>query len=69
MIGIDGVGYGREFVRSSSDVESQSRCQHLTDAFGGRDTLGIDSAIMMTMQSSLTILKIETFLACEQDPY
>ena len=25
MIGIDGVGYGREFVRSSSDVESQSR--------------------------------------------
>ena len=33
------------FVRSSSDVESgtpgQMRCQHLTNAFGGMDTLAI----------------------------
>ena len=25
-----------------SDVESQSRCHHLTNAFGGMGTLGID---------------------------
>ena len=37
-----------------SDVESQSRCHHLTNAFGGMGTLGIDWAFMMTMQPSLT---------------
>ena len=42
------------FVRSCSGVESQRRCQHLTNAFGGIGTLGIDWAIMMTMQQSLT---------------
>ena len=66
-MGIDEIGYGREFVRSSSDFEIQRRSQHFTDAFVGRDTLGIDWTIMMTMQPSLTVLKIETFLACEQD--
>ena len=29
------------FVHSSSDVESQRRCQHLKNAFGGMGTLGI----------------------------
>ena len=42
------------FVRSCSGVQSQRRCQHLTNAFGGMGTLGIDWAIMMTMQQSLT---------------
>ena len=30
------------FVRSCSGVESQRRCQHLTNGFGGIGTLGID---------------------------
>ena len=55
----------QSLFRFGSDVESQRRRQHLT--FVGRETLGIDWAIMMTMQPSLTVLKIETFLACEQD--
>ena len=29
------------FVRPCADVESQRRCQHLTNAFGGMGTLGI----------------------------
>ena len=52
------------FARSCADVESQRRCQHLTNAFGGMGTLGIDWAIMMTMQPSLTTKK--TVTACEQ---
>ena len=52
------------FARSCADVESQRRCQHLTNAFGDMGTLGIDGAIMMTMQPSLTTMKTET--ACEQ---
>ena len=52
------------FVRSCLDVESQRRCQHLTDAFGGMGTLGIDRAIMMTMQPSLTTMK--TVTVCEE---
>ena len=43
------------FVHSSSDVESQRRCQHLTNAFGGMGTLGIYWAIMMTMSGDATI--------------
>ena len=43
---------------------SQRWCQHLTDAFGGVGTLGIEWAIMMTLQSSLT--KMKTLTAREQ---
>ena len=44
------------FVHSSSDVESQRRCQHLTNAFGEMATLGIYWAgIMMTMSGDATI--------------
>ena len=43
------------FVHSSSDVESQRRCQHMTNAFGGMGTLGIYWAIMMTMSGDATI--------------
>ena len=43
------------FVHSSSDVESQRRCQHLKNAFGGMGTLGIYWAIMMTMSGDATI--------------
>ena len=52
------------FVPSCSDVKTQRRCQQSTNAFGGVGTLGIDSAIRMTMQPSLTTMKIVT--ACEQ---
>lgn len=45
-------------------MESQRRCQYLTNAFGGIGTLGIESAIVMTMQQSLT--KMKTIAACEQ---
>jgi len=45
------------FVCSCSVVESQRRCQNLTNAFGGTSTLGIEWAIMMTMQPSLTKMK------------
>ena len=38
--------------------------QHLTNAFGGMGMLGINWAIMMTMQPSLTTMK--TVTACEQ---
>ena len=36
----------------------------MTNAFGGMGTLGIDGAIMRTMQPSLTTVK--TVKACEQ---
>ena len=45
VIGIDGLATDENFsnfVHSSSDVESQRRCQHLTNALGGMRTLGID---------------------------
>ena len=44
-------------VCSCSDVESQWRGQHLTNVFEGMGTLGIDWAIMLTMQPSLTTMK------------
>ena len=52
------------FVCSCSNVGSQRWCQHLTDAFGGVGTFGIEWAIMMTLQSSLT--KMKTLIAREQ---
>ena len=55
-----------QIVRFSADVESQSRCQQLTNAFEAMDTLGIDKAMMMTMQLSLTVMKILTFRAGQQ---
>ena len=45
VIGIDGLAKDENlsnFVQSCSDVESQRRCQHLTNALGGMRTLGID---------------------------
>ena len=62
MTGIDGFGYRQvlakclsNFVHSSSDVESQRRCHHLANAFGGMNTLGIYWAIMMTKSGDATI--------------
>ena len=43
------------FVHSSSDVESQRGCQHLTNVFWGMGTFGIYWAIMMTMSGDATI--------------
>jgi len=40
------------FARSCPDVESERRFQLLTNAFGGISTLGIEWAIMMTIQPS-----------------
>ena len=37
------------FVCSCSELERQSRFQHLTNAFGGMGTLGIDWAFIMTI--------------------
>lgn len=45
-------------------MESQRRCQYLTNTFGCMGMLGIESAIVMTMQQSLT--KMKTIAACEQ---
>ena len=44
MIGIDGLANESlsNFVHFCSDVECYRRCQHLTNAFGGMGTLGID---------------------------
>ena len=44
MIGIDDLANESlsNFVRFCSDVECYRRCQHLTNAFGGMGTLGID---------------------------
>ena len=53
------------FVCSCSDVGRQRWCQHLTKiAFGGVSTLGIEWAIAMTTQPSLT--KMKTLTACKQ---
>ena len=52
------------FVCSCSDVRGQRWCQHLTNAFGGVGTIGIEWAIVMTMQPSVT--KMKTLTACEQ---
>ena len=44
VIGIDGLATDENLSNlvSCSDVESQRRCQHLTNALGGMRTLGID---------------------------
>ena len=67
VIGIDGLAKDENlsyFVQSCSDVESERRCQHLTNALGGMRTLGIDLDIIMTMQPFRTTMKTAT--ACEQ---
>ena len=60
MIGIDGLATDENFsnfVHSCSDVESQRRCQHLTNALGDMRTL-------MKIQPSRATMKTAT--ACEQ---
>ena len=47
-------------VRSFSDVESQRRCQPLTNAFGAMGMLGTDWTIIMSMQPSLATMKTST---------
>ena len=45
VIEIEGFGHSlslSNFVRFCSDVESQKRCQHFTNAFWGMVTLAID---------------------------
>ena len=66
MLRIAAFGYRRKFEQFRPLLLRcrEPRCQHLKNDFGVMGTLGIDWAIMMTIQPSLTIMK--TVRACEQ---